>query len=115
MKKMTPRLSMRGFFVVFGADGKGTVIGATAAYVDNEAETVAKSVTELVQGDKIDFICDYYRYDGTYDNSYKIGEQITYVNTLTVTDLLITGQQAKISYRFTDMYNKEYWTDPVIK
>ena len=101
--------------VVFGADGKGTVIGAAAAYVDNETETVAKSVTELVQGDKIDFICDYYRYDGTYDNSYKIGEQITYVNTLTVTDLLITGQQAKISYRFTDMYNKEYWTDPVIK
>ncbi|MBP5353785.1 MAG: peptidase C11 [Lachnospiraceae bacterium] len=113
--------------VVFGADGVGTVIGATAAYVDQETDTVAKNVCTLSdatqdeqemvlkQGDKIDFICDYYSYDGEYQNSYRMGYQVTYYDTLKVTDLVITDQTAVMSYKFTDMYNKEYWTDPVIR
>lgn len=113
--------------VVFGADGKGTVIGATADYIADETDTIAKGVctldgavgeTEqdmvLKKGDKIDFICAYYTYDYQYQDSYMIGEQITYYDTLTVTDLAITGQTAVITYRFTDMYNKEYWTNPVV-
>ena len=101
--------------VVFDENGTGTVIGATPFYAQQETDTIAKNMTELVQGDKIDFICDYYSYDGTYQDSYRMGTQVTYESTLTVTDLAITGQKATITYRFTDMYNKEYWTDPVIR
>ncbi len=101
--------------VIFGADGKGTVIGATPFYANQETDTIAKNMTELTQGDTIDFICDYYSYDGQYLDSYKIGTPVTYSSTLTVTDLEITDQKATITYRFTDMYNKEYWTDPVNK
>jgi hypothetical protein len=101
--------------VVFDDTGVGNVMGAVAWYKDGETDTVAKDVTEIVNGDTIDFLCDYYTYDGAYQDTYKLGEQITVNGALKVTDLLITGQQATITYRFTDMYNKEYWTDPVVK
>ncbi|MBO4627092.1 MAG: peptidase C11 [Lachnospiraceae bacterium] len=101
--------------VVFDDSGVGTVIGAVAWYNDGETETVAKDVTEIVNGDKIDFLCDYYTYGGEYQDTYMIGTPITVSGTLKVTDYEITGQKATITYRFTDMYNKEYWTDPVVK
>ena len=101
--------------VVFDDSGKGTVMGAAAWYNDGETDTVAKDITEIVSGDKIDFLCDYYTYEGVYEDSYKLGEQITVSGKLTVTDLEITGQTASITYRFTDMYGKEYWTAPVVK
>ena len=101
--------------VIFGADGVGTVIGATPAYVNQETDTVAKNMTELVDGDKIDFICDYYTYEGSYENTYMMGTQVTYSGTMKVTDYEITGQQATITYRFTDMYNKTYWTNAIVK
>ena len=101
--------------VVFDEQGIGTVIGATSAYINQETDTIAKNLTELVKGDKIDFICDYYTYEGDYEDTYRLGYQVTYYDTLKVTDLVITGQTAKITYRFTDMYDKEYWTNPVVK
>ena len=101
--------------VIFGADGVGTVIGATPAYINQETDTIAKNLTELVKGDKIDFICDYYTYDGSYENTYMMGTQVTYSGTMKVTDYEITGQQATITYRFTDMYNKTYWTNAIVK
>ena len=101
--------------VVFDETGKGTVYGATTYYADGDVDVAAKDMTEIVNGDKIDFLCDYYTYGGEYQDSYMMGTQITVSGTLTVTDLEITGQTAKITYRFTDMYNKEYWTDPVSK
>ncbi|MBQ9330853.1 MAG: hypothetical protein IJ221_07775, partial [Oscillibacter sp.] len=55
----------------------GTITGARTAYTADETETVAKSETELNLGDTIDFICDYYSYDGEYENSYFLGEQMT--------------------------------------
>ena len=101
--------------VVFDETGKGTVYGATTYYADGNVDVAAKDMTEIVNGDKVDFLCDYYTYGGEYQDSYMMGTQITVSGTLTVTDLEITGQTAKITYRFTDMYNKEYWTDPVSK
>ncbi len=101
--------------IVFDENGKGTVEGALLVYKDAETDTVAKSETTIKNGDTIDFICDYYSYSQEYLDTYMIGEQITVNGALTVSDLAITSQQARIMYRFTDMYNREYWTDPVIK
>ena len=110
--------------VVFDANSKGSIIGATADYVGNETDTVAKGVGAsdpdakelgIQSGDKIDFLCDYYNYNGEYQDSYKLGEQLTVSGRLTVSDVVITDQKATITYRFTDMYNKEYWTNPVVK
>ena len=113
--------------VVFDENGKGTITGAVAVYKNNETDTVAKSETEEFWKDEngnaksytIDFIADYYTYNGDYQDTYKLGTQITVsgdpATALTLSDLAITSQTAKITYRFTDMYGKEYWTDPVVK
>ena len=53
--------------LVFTSDNEsGYVAGATYDYHDGETEVIAKNLTTLEAGDKIDFLCDYYSYDGTY-------------------------------------------------
>ena len=77
-----------------------------------DKDTVAKALIVLEKGDRIDFICDYYRYDGSYENSYLLGEQLVYDGDLTVSDVLLTDSVC-MCYRFTDLYQQNYWTTPV--
>ncbi len=93
----------------------GYLIGAESDYRNNETDTVAKSLTELQIGDKIDFVCDYYSYDESYLDSYCIGEQLTYDGTFTLSNTNVGSGQIKIMYCFTDMYNEEYWTPSIIQ
>lgn len=46
------------------ADPYGSVVGVRRVYVEGETETVAKTMDTVQDGDVIDFICDYYSYDG---------------------------------------------------
>ena len=98
----------------------GYIAGARYDYTDELSEMgddvssvadmpVAKGVTELEQGAKIDFISDYYDYDENYQGSYMLGDQITYSDNLVFSyeDVL---SKSKISYVLTDMYGSEYWT-----
>lgn len=94
------------------AHPSGYIAGARLAYVDGETETIAKGTTELTEGDVIDFLCDYYSYDGTYENSYYLGEQMAYSEDLTVSDVIVEGD-SQITYLLTDLYGQEYWT-PVV-
>ena len=55
----------------------------------------------------------YYNYNGDYEDSYKIGEQIVYDGTLTVSDVRIDRSKCSAMYMITDIYEKEYFT-PVI-
>ena len=56
----------------------GVVLGAQVKY-DAEATqtgTVARGLLDIVAGDKIDYLCDYYTYDGTYNDTYYLGEPV---------------------------------------
>ena len=102
--------------VAFDQDNpKGYVIGAETDYRNNETNTVAKSMTELNDGDTLDFVCDYYDYDGNYQDSYMIGEQMTVNGTLKISNVDVGDGAVKIMYRFTDMYNQEYWTEAIMQ
>ena len=90
----------------------GSIAGARRDYVDGETDTVAKSLTELTEGDIIDFVCDYYRYDGTYENSYLFGETIVYHGDHEISNVEVQGDLVA-TYLFTDIYHQEYWTAPV--
>lgn len=90
----------------------GAIAGARRDYIDGETETVAKSVTELSEGDTIDFVCDYYGYDGKYQNSYLFGEQMTYTGEHEISNVLVEGNLVA-TYLFTDLYQQEYWTPPI--
>jgi hypothetical protein len=100
--------------IVFDNDHPyGTIAGARAVYANGETETVAKGVTELDQGDKLDFICDYYSYAGDYQNSYYLGEQMIYTGDHEISNVMIDKDSAVATYLLADIYNQEYWT-PVL-
>lgn len=97
-------------------EGKsGYIAGATADYKNGETETVAKSLTELQIGDKLDFICDFYSYDKVYQDSYYLGEQMTVTEDMKVTNVDVGSGKVRITYCFTDIYNQEYWSPAIEK
>ena len=102
--------------IVFDSEQpNGYIAGATTDYNGKETETVAKSMTELKDGDKLDFICDYYDYDMNYQDSYFIGDEVTYHSGMTISNTDVGSGEAHIMYKFTDIYNQEYWTPAIIK
>ncbi|MBR6921034.1 MAG: peptidase C11, partial [Clostridia bacterium] len=89
----------------------GYIVGARFDYKNGETDTIAKELTELQQVDKIDFLCDYYGYDGSFRDSYLLGEQITVGGTLQVSNVYLPeGSKVSAVYRFTDIYGQHYWT-----
>lgn len=100
--------------LVFDNDNpRGYIAGASYAYANQETETQAKNLVELSEGDTLDFVADYYSYDGTYQDSYMIGDQMTVSGDMQISDVRIGDGSEKITYRLTDIYNQEYWTDAI--
>ena len=96
--------------IVFDQDNEdGYVAGYRTDYREGETDTLAKSVAALAEGDTLDFICDGYSYEGEYDETFMIGEQLKVGKELTVTYLEMDGD-VNVCYRFTDIYNNQYWT-----
>ncbi len=93
-------------------DPYGSVVGVRTVYTEGETETVPKTMDPVVVGDTLDFICDYYSYEGEYLDSYLLGEQMVVEGELQVSDVYIDVDAANLTYRFTDIYNQEYWTEP---
>ena len=91
----------------------GSVIGVRRVYTEGETETVAKTMETIVPGDTIDFVCDYYSYEGEYIDSYMLGEQLVVEDELVISDVYVDEMDANLTYMFTDIYNQNYWTTPV--
>lgn len=92
------------------ANPYGYIAGARTDYVEGETETVAKGMEALQVGDTLDFICDYYTYDGEYEDSYFLGEQMVVSENMTISNVDVGEGAVKVTYRFTDIYNQQYWT-----
>ncbi|MCH5188802.1 MAG: peptidase C11 [Oscillospiraceae bacterium] len=90
----------------------GRILGARTDYDETETETVARGLTELNTGDKLDFLCDYYSYDGDFQDSYYLGETMTVTDNMTISNVAVGGR-VQATYRITDIYNKQYWTPPM--
>jgi hypothetical protein len=97
--------------LVFDNDNPyGYIAGARSVYTDGETDTVAKNMTEVKAGDVLDFICDYYSYDGTYQDSYYLGDTMTLGDDVVIGNIDIGSGAVKVTYKFTDIYNQSYWT-----
>nr|MCR4756357.1 peptidase C11 [Butyrivibrio sp.] len=95
----------------------GYVAGAYYDYVEGETDTVAKNLTEINEGDTIDFLCDYYGYDKQFQDSYYLGEQMTVshpMSEMVINNLPVGDGDVLVTYRFTDQFAQNYWT-PTIK
>ena len=95
------------------ADPYGSIIGVRRVYKNGETETVAKTMETVVDGDVIDFVCDYYSYEGEYLDSYMLGEQLVVDGELTISDVYVDEEYSRMTYLFTDIYNQQYWSAPV--
>ena len=84
-----------------------------AAQLDGETDTIAKTMDAVVVGDVIDFVCDYYSYDGEYLDSYMLGDQLVVDGELTISDVYVDEEYCRMTYLFTDIYNQQYWSEPV--
>ena len=70
------------------------------------AEDVSSSIKE---GDLIDFVADYYDYDGNYLDSYVIGSWDATTNP-EIGNIVVGDGTVLAMYSFTDIYNQTYWT-----
>ena len=92
----------------------GYVAGARYDYRDGETETIAKGLTGLSDGDEIDFLCDYYSYDGDYLDSYMLGDPYVVDGEMEISNVYLPDESAALPcYRLTDIYHQQYWT-PVL-
>ncbi len=120
--------------ISFDSEGRGSVVGVRSVYA-GETDTVAKSLTQagesvdfrhpsdvgeetvactLKDGDRLDFLCDYYGTDGSYRDSYMLGDPLVVDGELKVYDAYFpAGTQALMTYRFTDLFQQHYWTLPI--
>ena len=100
--------------LVFDSDRPlGFVAGIQSVYHDGETETAAKNQTALQPGDTLEFLCDYYSYAGSYQDSYLLGEPVTVTEDgLTISNVPLDGS-IRVTYRFTDLYSQYHWT-PVV-
>ena len=100
--------------IVFDNDNpSGYVAGARTDYRDEEIEAIAKNLTEIKDGDTIDFLCDFYSYEGEYQDSYVLGNRMTVRGDLKVTDVELPEGRVRLCYRLDDIYNQSYWTESI--
>ena len=102
-------------FIVFDNEIEGHedgyVAGVQPVYDESETPTLSKGFIQLKAGDKIDFIFDCYDADGTYENSYLYGKQITVKGNLIVGYMDLGDLECDVTYCLTDIYGNEFWTE----
>ena len=65
---------------------------------------------EFIEGDTLDFLCDYYAYDGTYQDSYYLGEPMTVTDNMVISNVDVGEGAVRMTYRLTDQYHQYHWT-----
>ena len=97
--------------VIFDDDNPyGAITGAYPLYGDGETDTVAKGLVPIMVGDEIEFLCDYYGYDGSYESSCTLGTGFTVTDTdFVIENLYLDVSGVVASYRLTDIYGNHYW------
>ena len=94
-------------------DEYGTVAGARKVYDEEETDTVMRGLIDIKDGDVIDFLCDYYSYDGEYLDTYMLGNQMTVEGELFISNVDIGEVSPLVTYRLTDIYGSHFWTEAI--
>ena len=73
-------------------------------------DVLAKKVT-LEDGDTLDFVADYYTYKGEYLDTFMVGDRLTVAGEVKIEKLTVEEKSANMMYRFTDIYQQQYWSE----
>ena len=101
------------YLMVVFENEEASVLGAQRIYANGETDTVAKGLIPIEKGDQIVFLCDYYDYDGNYQNSYKLADPLIVSGPLTAANISVEGD-CIFCYCLTDCYENEFWTESLI-
>lgn len=97
--------------VVFDANNEdGYIAGTLSNYQNLETATMAKLDEGLKSGDVVEFVCDYYDYNGNYSNSFYLGNPLVIGDEIIISNVEV-GAGAIVAYKFTDIYHQEYWSE----
>jgi len=100
--------------IEFTPDNPGGIVAGAQKKYDTDVE--GKGLIEISEGDKIDFICDYYDYNGNFSDRYYLGDQLTVGEEgLTVSDVDISSEEYIYGYQLTDAFNGERYTPMLTK
>ena len=79
--------------------------------VDLDAGEELQIVDSVKEGDKIEFLADFYDYKGNFQDQYVLGEPWIVGSEEPYIANMDVGEGAALAmYRITDIYGKEYWT-----
>ncbi len=93
----------------------GEVLGYMPDYEGTNQTLFEKGIRPLKQGDEIDFVADYYYYDGELEDTYLINDTLKIDGSqLEVSYESLGDGECRIYYKLTDIYNNVYYTEPVI-
>ena len=100
--------------LVFDNDNpKGYIAGAKVIKegpgTDLSVEQMVTDLIDLHAGDTLDFICDYYEYDGTFINNYFFGKRMTLFKNPKIQNVKVKGTLSAC-YMLTDKEGNRYWT-----
>jgi hypothetical protein len=97
--------------VVFANENPaGMVLGAQKRHnTTTQTRTLAKGLLDIVAGDKIDFLCDYFTYAGKYSYAYLVGKQYTATGTWKIENLSVGDSKYQMTCHIMDIYNNKYW------
>ena len=90
----------------------GRIAGAQKVYETN----VEGKLWPIYEGDVIEFICDTYSFDGTFDDRYYFGDPITVEADadgnaiLDISDMSVSNDKIHYSYILTDIYGADRYT-----
>ena len=97
--------------LVFDQDNPyGYIAGAEPVYLNGETDTQAKNLVGIGKGDTIQFVCDYYDYQGVFMDSYKLGSAITLGDETEIGSTYVDAEKCRLTYCLTDYYQQQYWT-----
>lgn len=87
----------------------GEVLGAQIVYKEDGTAPEAKGLIQIENGDRIDFLCDYYDYNKKYIDNFYLGDQLKVKGDLVITNKPLDNNYIA-TYRLTDIYQNHYWT-----
>lgn len=96
--------------VRWNEEGTGIIEGAIRFYENGMS---MKGLIPLEDGDVIQLLCDYYTYDGAYDDAYSFGEPFEYDSSLGIEYTPSGNGEYLLYYCLTDIYNNTYYVEPV--
>lgn len=87
-------------------------------YTPYESVQSSKGYYQFKNGDIIDFVFDYFTYDGEYEDAYILNDNSIKYNENegleAYYDELIIDADVEVNFYITDIYQNEYWTEPIV-